>query len=260
MNKTSKKNNNSSNNKISKDVHEFLMSTIKENNIVILLFITPLFIHFFNSVTYLKSFLYITSLIGFLIFSNKWKSLTSNIIILLLIFITLIYLFNISITTLTFGNFLSLLLIYLLWLSIILIFAIKLNFQNYKKDRVVNKLPNLLQKLHTPSNAAIKFLNKLKPVYSIFMYFVVTISTIVIYSNIYKLQQQFTDNIDSYYFSAVTYFTVGYGEITPQTYNMKILTMSEMLCSSVINVIFIPLIISLYFSYISERSHNTNTK
>ncbi len=65
-----------------------------------------------------------------------------------------------------------------------------------------------------------------------------------------------TDRVDFYYFSFATYFTIGYGDLSPNDKTTKIVCMYEMGASYLISMFFLPLILSNLFLDEKEQYHN----
>lgn len=240
--------------KIDTEVHSYLINTIKQNLLLILFFIVPTYSHFYNDISFTLSTLIILSLLGIILFTKKWKYIFEHLIIFFVVIVTTEYLNNLTKSHFVFGDLLMFLSIYFLWIILILIMGFKFNFSKYEKSEITEKLPKILKVMHTPLNIFKKSVENLMLIYPVLMYFIVTFCTIYFYRNIYLAQQIFIEHFDAFYFSAVTYFTVGFGDILPQTINMKILTICEMFCSSLVNVLFIPLLLAMFYSFITENN------
>ncbi|RPK29523.1 ion channel [Paenibacillus xylanexedens] len=236
-----------------KDKNEYIKSKVKISNTLIIIMMVPMITFIFSLNSPIFSLLIILSLLITLFKSSIWKTVLGTIIISLIIIMVSKYIWILSDTYLVFENFLVILILYLLWISLILRLAFEINSNSYVKDEIVNSLPRILERLHSPHTSGVKVISFLRKSYLIVMYLFTSIFTIGIYGNIYRFQQDFEASIDPYYFSAVTFFTVGFGEITPSTENMKFIVISEMFMSSALNIVFFPLILSVYYVYLSNK-------
>ncbi|WFD12432.1 potassium channel family protein [Tepidibacter hydrothermalis] len=165
-------------------------------------------------------------------FKHNTLSIVSNISFYCLLYgITNLYsLLQIKIDTLNFNTklFFIIFLIYLL-LIFINIINFCINFHSNKK--------------HTKSIVNILIL--------IFNYLLIVFIIIYGFSTIYDNYYGCSENnfiissswsdLTSFYYSSVTFFTVGYGDIVPNTDMLKVISVSEMILSSIINLIFIPI-------------------
>lgn len=128
-----------------------------------------------------------------------------------------------------------------------------------------------LSKFKDADNKQDRFLYSLRFLYPTVTYILLFIITIKGYSNIYKTinnlknindkfiytantSKEFLD-IDYLYFSMTTFFTVGYGDIVAQGNKLKEIVVSEMILGSLLQVIVLPLLITICIAYYSGNSN-----
>ena len=63
-------------------------------------------------------------------------------------------------------------------------------------------------------------------------------------------------NYDYIYFSTITYFTIGYGDIVPVGLNMKTIVMFEMLIAHILNISIFALFGTLFYEFIKHGNRN----
>lgn len=66
--------------------------------------------------------------------------------------------------------------------------------------------------------------------------------------------------IDIYYFSSVTFFTVGYGDILPQGDKLKLLVISEMITGFIMNTLYVPAVLVFIINLFDEKKRELKSK
>jgi len=237
---------------------KFLIKEMREYDFLIFLSLPLAFMGMNVKVSLNFTLLLIGILCAFIFLRKTWNTLMGSFTFMLLITNTLRYMWALTSEKLNAGNFVVVHVIYFLWLAIILLFALVLLRNDYEVNPIVKTLPKFMKMMHTPAPIAIKLMQRVAKIYPIIMYLVITISTIGLYGNIYYIEQPFGTWDQAVYFSAVTYFTVGYGDVSPLNANVKMAAMLEMLNSSMVNIVFIPLLISIFMTFISKSNQNNS--
>lgn len=249
------------------------------------------FLSFFNNVNFIVSgvdvsrkiviFLSGISIFNFFISLHLCKknslSIFSNLIILIAIYFLSLNTIQFSYhysnpsyqITIDISNIIFIFIFYLIYMFGIFKMAQNVISEKKEKDININGLINKTKLIFAKINLL------LIPI----MYFLIISCTILIFANMYEVINAFTDsgipNIIRYtdglyynnqfypnntlvtgwdyiYFSCVTFFTVGYGDIIPIGKALKQLTTLEMVIGYILNVTFIPLLVSYYWSLIQN--------
>lgn len=114
---------------------------------------------------------------------------------------------------------------------------------------------------------------KLKVITPIILAILIITLTLLSYASIYKninkvfvdddsigitqINKEELDEYDYFYFSSVTYFTIGYGDIIPVGSIVKTTTITEMIIAFIINISFVPIIITVLLTK-DNRNNETS--
>jgi len=146
-----------------------------------------------------------------------------------------------------------------------IVICITFYIEEIKTPKVVEKLPPLLKIFHKAPAWVHKIGYALKMLFPIVAYFALTILIIFTFSTFYLYISCLLDDeskrlvkclSDSLYYSATTYFTVGFGDILPKTTQFKFISVIEMIISNFLNIIFIPMIVTFFLGFLNKDKNN----
>ena len=129
-------------------------------------------------------------------------------------------------------------------------------------------------RMKEPNNALLKAIFPLRYIYPLVMYMIAIVIVIICFTAVYESLNLYYYNeglieeglllatspevlaseYDLLYFSFVTYFTIGYGDIIPSGTLVKFVAEAEMLIGSLINTVVAPTLIGLIF--LSNNKNN----
>lgn len=231
----------------------------KKKALLLLILSIPIIIEeIYINVNVFSSLLLIITLIIFLGMKSMWLTRAGNIMLILLIMHVPRYMWNMGETDISSRNLVTINVLFFLWLFIILMFALIIQSISKRRSSEYESFHHMIENLNMPSKLALRAMRQISVMYPIFMYFVITLTAIGIYANIYSANQEFSAWSEAYYFSASTYFTVGFGDILPQTELLRATTIMEMVSASVVNIVFVPLLISVFMKYMNIRMEKNN--
>lgn len=98
-------------------------------------------------------------------------------------------------------------------------------------------------------------------IYIIFSVLILLIVVISGFHNIYQTiyiinRNAFQGNFESLYLSFTTFFTIGYGDITPYSYNARLFVMTQMIVSYIVTAMILPIMIVAIFKLVERKSND----
>lgn len=130
---------------------------------------------------------------------------------------------------------------------------------------VLAELYKLTKPINTKGivNYIYRFVYKYRFIYAVFsiiaLVAVILSSFQNIYHSIYTINHySFNGYFESLYLSFTTFFTIGYGDITPVSYNARIFVMTQMILSYFVTAMILPIMIVIIFKLIENKSNESN--